>query len=139
MYITPTNNNPEHHSPVATQYPLRPASRTSPFRINVVKSLRLHTVTFLLVTLLVLGLGLAVIAAHKPDFVAASEIVSTKLRKIAKLTGASIIDPINSFCNELICLSTMPDGEPIYSDADHIRPFFAMEYLTFLDQTILKR
>jgi succinoglycan biosynthesis transport protein ExoP len=73
MYMTTTNNT-EPHSPVSTQYPLRPASRTSPIRINVLKSLRLHTVTALLVTLLVLGLGLAVIASHKPTYTATSTI-----------------------------------------------------------------
>ncbi len=73
MYMTPTNN-PEPYSPVATQQPLRPASRTSPFRINVLNSLRLHPVSSLLVTLLVLGLGLAVIAKHKPTYSASSTI-----------------------------------------------------------------
>ncbi|WP_263354821.1 GumC family protein [Acidicapsa acidisoli] len=71
--MTPTNN-PEPYSPVATQQPLRPASRTSPFRINVLNSLRLHPVSSLLVTLLVLGLGLAVIAKHKPTYSASSTI-----------------------------------------------------------------
>lgn len=74
MYITQTTNNPEPHNPTSTQYPLRPASRTSPLRINVLKSLRLHLVTCLVVTLLVLGVGLAVIAAHKSTYVAASII-----------------------------------------------------------------
>ena len=102
MYITPTNNNPEHHSPVATQYPLRPASRTSPFRINVVKSLRLHTVTFLLVTLLVLGLGLAVIAAHKPDFVAASEIYVSPTPIKTLVEDRELDRPYDSFIQETI-------------------------------------
>jgi polysaccharide biosynthesis transport protein len=74
MYITPTTNNPPPQNPTSTQYPLRPASRTSPFRINVLKSLRLHLVTTLLVALLVLGLGLAVIAKHKANYKAASTI-----------------------------------------------------------------
>jgi succinoglycan biosynthesis transport protein ExoP len=74
MYITPTTNNPEFHNPTSTQYPLRPASRTSPFRVNILKSIRLHLVTSLLVTLLVLGLGLAVIAKHKANYKAASTI-----------------------------------------------------------------
>jgi polysaccharide biosynthesis transport protein len=73
MYMTPSNNL-EPRNPVATQYPLRPASRVSPIRINVRKSLRLHPVTSLLVALLVLGVGLAVIAAHKPTYVAVSAI-----------------------------------------------------------------
>ncbi len=73
MYITPTNN-PEPQNPISSQYPLRPASRTSPFRINVLKSLRQHPVTSIMVALLVLGLGLAFVARHKANFVAASSI-----------------------------------------------------------------
>lgn len=73
MYITPTNN-PEPHNPMSSQYPLRPAARTSPFRIDVLKSLRLHKVTSLMVGLLVLGLGLAVVAKHKPTYLATSTI-----------------------------------------------------------------
>lgn len=73
MYMTQTNH-PEPPNPMSSQYPLRPASRTSPFRINVVKSVRLHLVTSLMVTLLVLGLGLAVIAKHKPTYSAAATI-----------------------------------------------------------------
>ncbi len=73
MYITPSNN-PEPQNPIASQYPLRPASRTSPIRINVLKSLRLHRVTAIMVALLVLGLGLAFVARHKANYVAASSI-----------------------------------------------------------------
>jgi len=73
MHMTPSNSA-DPYSPVSTQQPLRPASRTSPFRINVLNSLRLHLVTSLLVALLVLGLGLAVIAKHKPTYSASSTI-----------------------------------------------------------------
>ena len=73
MYMTPYNNQ-EPQSPVSTQYPLRPASRVSPIRINIPRSIRQHPVTSLLVALLVLGLGLAVIAKHKPTYMAASTI-----------------------------------------------------------------
>ena len=69
MYITPSNN-PEPQNPISSQYPLRPASRTSPIRINVMKSLRLHRVTAILVTLVTLSLGLAVVARHKATYVA---------------------------------------------------------------------
>lgn len=73
MYMTPTNHT-EPPNPMSSQYPLRPASRTSPFRINVFKSVRLHLTTSLLVALLVLGVGLAVIAQHKPTFAATTTI-----------------------------------------------------------------
>lgn len=73
MYMTPTNT-PEPRNPMSSSYPLRPAARTSPFRINIVKSIRLHLATSLMVALLVLGLGLAVIAKHKPSYAAVATI-----------------------------------------------------------------
>src|SRR6202012_4899076 len=74
MYQFPTNNVEPTPSPTSAQYPLRPASRSNPIRINIKRSLRTHRVAALLVTLLVLGLGLAVIAKHKPNYVAAATI-----------------------------------------------------------------
>jgi polysaccharide biosynthesis transport protein len=73
MYMTPSNNA-EPQTPTSTQYPLRPASKVSPFRINVKKSLRLHPVASLVAGLLVLGVGLAVIAKHKPNYVSVATI-----------------------------------------------------------------
>jgi succinoglycan biosynthesis transport protein ExoP len=73
MYMTQSNNS-EPQNPASPQYPLRPASRVSPFRINLRKSLRLHKLAALVTTLLVLGVGLAVIAKHKPNYVAVSYI-----------------------------------------------------------------
>ena len=101
MYMT-TTNNPEPHNPTSTQYPLRPASRTSPIRINLLKSLRLHRVTAILVTLLVLGLGLAVVARHKPYYGATSIIyVSPTVPKT--LTEDHELDrPYESYVQEIM-------------------------------------
>lgn len=74
MYMTPANNNMDPQQPTSSQYPLRPTGRVSPFRINLRKSLRLHPVTSILAGLLTLGLGLAVYARHKPNYVATSFI-----------------------------------------------------------------
>lgn len=98
MYTTPTNN-PE--TPTSAQYPLRPASRMSPFRINVIKSLRLHPVSSLLVTLLVLGLGLAVIAKHKPNYVSSSVIYVSPV-PITNLVQDREQGPYDSFVQETI-------------------------------------
>jgi succinoglycan biosynthesis transport protein ExoP len=104
--ITPSNNlnqsaNQEPHTPISTQYPLRPASRTSAVRIDVVKSLRLHKVTALLVMLLVLGTGLAVIAQHKPDYTAASVIyVSPTFPKTLVDDREEEAGPYETFINE---------------------------------------
>ena len=73
MYMT-QSNNAEPQNPISSQYPLRPASRVSPFRINIKRSLRLHRVAAMVTTLLVLGLGLAIIAKHRPTYVATSTI-----------------------------------------------------------------
>jgi uncharacterized protein involved in exopolysaccharide biosynthesis/Mrp family chromosome partitioning ATPase len=73
MYMTQTNP-PEPHNPISAQYPLRPTGQTSAFRINILRSLRLHPVTSILVALLTLGLGLAVVARHKPTYYSAASI-----------------------------------------------------------------
>lgn len=100
MYSTPTNN-PEPHPPTSSQYPLRPASRVSPIRINVLKSLRLHPVSSLLVALLVLGVGLAVIAKHKPNYVSTSVIYVSPV-PINNLVQEREQGPYDSFVQETI-------------------------------------
>jgi polysaccharide biosynthesis transport protein len=127
MYNLTTTNNPEPHNPTSTQYPLRPASRTSPIRINVLKSLRLHRVTAILVTLLVLGLGLAVVARHKPYYGATSTIyVSPTVPKT--LTEDHELDrPYESYVQEIVhdidrydilveAIHKMPAGLWLYPD-----------------------
>ena len=101
MYMTPANN-PEPPSPVASQYPLRPASRTSPFRINVIKSVKLHPVTTLMVALLVLGLGLAVIASHKPHYVAASAIYVSPTPIKTLVEDRELEHPYDSYIQETV-------------------------------------
>jgi polysaccharide biosynthesis transport protein len=118
MYMT-TTNNPEPHNPTSTQYPLRPASRTSPIRINLLKSLRLHRVTAILVTLLVLGLGLAVVARHKPYYGATSIIyVSPTVPKT--LTEDHELDrPYESYVQEIM---HDVDRSDIIAEAIHKMP-----------------
>ena len=118
MYMT-TTNNPEPHNPTSTQYPLRPASRTSPIRINVLKSLRLHRVTAILVTLVVLGLGLAVVARHKPYYGATSIIyVSPTVPKT--LTEDHELDrPYESYVQEIM---HDVDRSDILAEAIHKMP-----------------
>lgn len=101
MYTMQTNN-PEPHHPALTPHPLRPASRVSPFRINVLRSLRLHPVASLLVTLLVLGLGLAVIAKHKPTYVATSTIYVSPTPIKTLVDDRELDRPYDSFIQETI-------------------------------------
>jgi uncharacterized protein involved in exopolysaccharide biosynthesis len=118
MYNAPMHQL-EPPSPTSTQYPLRPASRTSPFRINILKSLRLHLVTALLVTLLVLGLGLAVIAKHKPNFVAVSTIYVSPTPIKTLVDDRELERPYDSYIQETIHAINRYD---ILADAIHKMP-----------------
>ncbi|MBT9330254.1 GumC family protein [Paracidobacterium acidisoli] len=66
MYITQFNPNDARstQSPTTPHQPLRPPSKGSALKINILRSLRLHAVTAILVTVVVLGLGLAVLLRH---------------------------------------------------------------------------
>ena len=103
MYLTPTNMPmPEPPNPTSAQYPLRPASRTSPFRINVLKSLQLHKVSAIVVTLLVLGLGLAVGARHKPYYAASSTIYVSPTVPKTLIEDRELDRPYEGYIQEVV-------------------------------------
>ena len=107
MYSLPGNSQELPPNPTSTQYPLRPAVRTSPFRINIKRSLKLHSVAAIVAGLLTLGLGLAFVARHKPTYLATAKIyISPTFPKI------------------------------LTEDADHQRPYesFVQEHVHSIDQ-----
>jgi uncharacterized protein involved in exopolysaccharide biosynthesis/cellulose biosynthesis protein BcsQ len=74
MYMTPVNPQEVHSTSTTPQLPLRPASRGPALKINVLKSLRLHSAVAVLVALVVLGLGLAVLLRRGVRYAAESTI-----------------------------------------------------------------
>lgn len=74
MYMTPVNLQEARSNSTSPQLPLRPSARGPAFRINVLKSLRLHAVTAVLVTLVVLGLGLAFLLRRGASYLSTSTI-----------------------------------------------------------------
>jgi succinoglycan biosynthesis transport protein ExoP len=74
MYMTPVNPQEARSTSTAPQLPLRPSSKGPALKINVVKSLRLHAVSAVLVALIILGLGLAVLLRRGVSYVAESTI-----------------------------------------------------------------
>ncbi len=74
MYIAPSTQLEMRTTPVMPQQPLRPVSKTSAFRINVLKSLKLHKVTAITVATVVLGLGLAVLLRTGVSYFTASVV-----------------------------------------------------------------
>jgi polysaccharide biosynthesis transport protein len=74
MYITPANPSDPRNAPVSPQQPLRPSSKGSAIRINVLRSLQLHAVTAAVVAIVVLGLGLAFLLRGKAIYEVSSVI-----------------------------------------------------------------
>ncbi len=101
MYNSPTNSL-EQTSPGNPQYPLRPVARAGAFRINVLKSLKLHSVTALLVTLLIIGLGLAVIAKHKATYRAGASLYVSPTPIKTLVEDRELDRPYDSFVSETI-------------------------------------
>jgi uncharacterized protein involved in exopolysaccharide biosynthesis len=100
MYMTQGNNPDSQYPPLPPPSPLRPASKTSAFRIDVVKSLRHHPVTSLLVTLLVLGLGLAVIAGHKATYRAGARLYISPVPIKTLVEDRELDHPYDSYVSE---------------------------------------
>jgi hypothetical protein len=63
--------------------------------------------------------------------------IQSKLRQIARDTGAIIIDPMESLCDAVTCPAQTPAGESIYRDMRHLRPSFVRENARFMDETVL--
>jgi hypothetical protein len=62
---------------------------------------------------------------------------ASKLIQIANDTGAQVIDPMNSLCNEKDCSPVTPGGDPIYHDSWHLRSAYIRDHIDYLDATIL--
>jgi peptidoglycan/LPS O-acetylase OafA/YrhL len=73
-----------------------------------------------------------------PKAVEVSEFawVDSRLREIARRTGATVIDPLESLCDATQCPTVTPEGEPIYQDAVHLRPSYVREHVRFLDPIV---
>ena len=59
-----------------------------------------------------------------------------RLRALAERSGAAVIDPLPSLCRDGQCLRALPDGTPIYKDADHLRSAYVGSYATWLDAAL---
>ncbi len=124
MYMTPIHPT-EQPSPTSSQYPLRPAARTSPFRINVLKSIRLHLASSLMVALLILGIGLAVVAKHKPTYEAAATIYVSPTPIRTLVDDHELDRPYDSYIAETVHAITRYD---ILADAIHKMPPGTWQY-----------
>lgn len=59
-----------------------------------------------------------------------------ELAKIAYDTGAIVIDPVDSLCQEDKCLILTKSGTPVYRDGSHLSPKYVAEHANFIDITM---
>ena len=73
----------------------------------------------------------------KPAFQSHVRPITAVLEHVAAMTGSTIIDPLDFFCEGSICRTNTADGKPKYRDADHLRSSYAKETATFIDEIML--
>lgn len=62
--------------------------------------------------------------------------INDRLIKVAKLSGAQIIDPLDTLCTAGVCPIVDGNGDPLYRDTMHIRPKFVKSQVRYLDKTV---
>lgn len=62
--------------------------------------------------------------------------VQQDLEKVALESGATIINPMDFLCENNQCRSLDTDGEPMFKDSTHLRPFFVRNKATFIDKVV---
>jgi peptidoglycan/LPS O-acetylase OafA/YrhL len=60
-------------------------------------------------------------------------LARTWLIDVAQRSGAIIIDPLDFLCDATTCPVLTEDGEPVYSDSNHLRPAYVRDRVTYLD------
>jgi hypothetical protein len=76
-------------------------------------------------------------SARESEFADFEKPVVERLKAVAAGTGATIIDPMDYFCDKLVCATMTADGQPIYSDSNHLRPFYVKQKALFIDSILL--
>jgi len=61
----------------------------------------------------------------------------SRLSQIARDTGATVIDPMNSVCDAKTCSPVTPSGEPMYHDPWHLRTAYIRDHVDYMDVTVL--
>ena len=66
------------------------------------------------------------------EYRAHTRAVDESLARLAASTGATLIDPVTVLCPGGACLTMDDHGTPIRKDSNHLRPFAAVRYLTYV-------
>jgi peptidoglycan/LPS O-acetylase OafA/YrhL len=79
------------------------------------------------------GITIASPPADKQRAIKRSEPVRSRIQKIARQTGARIIDPFAYLCDENSCPVLSADGLPINKDYDHLSTNATANHVRYLD------
>jgi len=88
-------------------------------------------------TILPPGFRVVISSPKRSEVADAIEPVRSRLIKIARATGASVIDPTDSLCDETTCSTVSPKRGPMYRDWFDLSPSYVRENVRFLDSTVL--
>lgn len=83
------------------------------------------------------GFSVVVPAPARAEIAKAVEPIVSRIERLARRAGASIIDPMESLCDRTTCPAVSSQGEPIYRDFAHLRPSYVREHVRFLDFAVL--
>ena len=120
MYMTPYNPTDARTPPVAPQQPLRPTSKASPFRINILRSLKLHKVAAILTAIAILGLGTAFLLRRGVTYYSRSLIYISPIFQSTLATDKEHEYPYESYVSEQVHAITQYD---VLADAlKHLKP-----------------
>jgi peptidoglycan/LPS O-acetylase OafA/YrhL len=73
----------------------------------------------------------------RSEFAEVTKPVAERLKALAAAAGATVVDPVDYFCNASACPTTTEDGHPLYSDSNHIRPFYVEQKAVFIDSILV--
>jgi Predicted acyltransferases len=74
---------------------------------------------------------------NKKSVETALEPIATRLKDVAKATGAVTIDPLQFLCNETSCPWQSANGKSMYRDLWHLRPSYVRDQVKYLDFIML--
>jgi hypothetical protein len=63
-------------------------------------------------------------------------LIDADLMRIARESGATIINPVDFLCTPERCEALDREEKPIYENSDHLRPSFVRNHAQFMDQTV---
>jgi hypothetical protein len=83
------------------------------------------------------GFRVVISSPERSELEKSAEPIKSTLIKVSQAAGASVIDPMQSLCDETVCSPVSANGDPVYRDWFDLSPSYVRENVRFLDSTVL--